>query len=372
MIAMTKAYTPVEIALFNLLRSALGVAENVSVHFSPEEWQKLYALSKQQSVTGLVCAGVKKLPKDQLPPRALLLRWATDTEAIRGMNGLINKEAARLTAIFDRAGRKTAILKGPANARLYPDPGCRQCGDIDLWVEGGRKSVGKLLYQLKLIDSMLEAHVAWHHIHLPRTKDGIVTEVHFKTASAKQFSERALEKYLTNEILKSELVPEGFYAPSIKFALVMQLSHLQQHIFSSGIGLRHYADYMVLLIHSTESDRKEAAAVIKSLYMGHTCAAVMWLLGEVFGLSRERMLCEPDVIRGKRIFDLAMQGGNFGRIANKHGNAFMQWLASRKHKWSWVTFDPLNVICSEFKYFYTTITLIPVRIKQGRIKAHFE
>ena len=35
----------------------------------------------------------------------------------------------------------TFTLKGQANARLYPDKLSRQPGDIDLWVEGGYKSV---------------------------------------------------------------------------------------------------------------------------------------------------------------------------------------------------------------------------------------
>ena len=32
---------------------------------------------------------------------------------------------------------QTAILKGQANARLYPDKHARQPGDVDIWVEGG-------------------------------------------------------------------------------------------------------------------------------------------------------------------------------------------------------------------------------------------
>ena len=38
-----------------------------------------------------------------------------------------------------------AILKGQANARLYPDKFSRETGDIDIWVEGGRESVLALL-----------------------------------------------------------------------------------------------------------------------------------------------------------------------------------------------------------------------------------
>jgi hypothetical protein len=90
----------------------------------------------------------------------------------------LNQEAARLTQIFDGAGRKNAVLKGPANARLYPDPLSRQCGDIDIWVEGGRDSVQTLLLDLKLMAEKEESS-AQHHIHLPKNKDGVTVEVHF-------------------------------------------------------------------------------------------------------------------------------------------------------------------------------------------------
>ena len=40
---------------------------------------------------------------------------------------------------------QTAILKGQANARLYPDKHARQPGDVDIWVEGGRERVLALL-----------------------------------------------------------------------------------------------------------------------------------------------------------------------------------------------------------------------------------
>ena len=355
-------------ALFELMRLAFGVTEKASVHLSPEEWQKLYALAKKQSLLGVVFSGIKHLSEEDLPPRNLRIFWAADTEVIRETNRQLNREAARLTEIFTKAGRRTAVLKGPANARLYPDPELRQCGDIDLWVEGGFKSVKDLLYELNLLNADTDDHAySLHHIHLPPNKDGIITEVHFKPASGNPIGNRGLQKFLNQEILKAELAPEGFYVPSIKFALVMQLSHLQQHFYSRGLGFRQYVDYFVLLQNSTQEDRDEVSGIIKSLYMTRACSAVMWVLQQIFGLKPEKMLCTPDQKRGQRLLDLALRGGNFGHYVIKPRNVFVRWFKDRLNALSWLPFDPLNAIFKELRYWRATISLIPRRIKRRKI-----
>ena len=149
--------TPTDLLLFELLRGALNTevaALKLSAVPSAEDWQRVHKLAKRQSVLGVVYCGIKKLAAEYRPPRQLLIRWAGDAECTAGMNKLLNREAARLTQVFETAGRKNAILKGPANARLYPDPRSRQCGDIDIWVEGGRESVDSLLLNLNLTDKI--------------------------------------------------------------------------------------------------------------------------------------------------------------------------------------------------------------------------
>lgn len=120
-----------EDALYNLLRLALGLSQNDPLPLSKEDWLALYNLASKQSVLGLAYAGIQKLPKESQPPREVALQWARRAEIIRGYNQLLNREAAKLTEIFSGQGRRSAVLKGPANARLYPDPLSRQCGDID-------------------------------------------------------------------------------------------------------------------------------------------------------------------------------------------------------------------------------------------------
>ena len=239
---MGLALKKTDLLLFELLKFALdttGGVQGLKEAPSEEEWKAAYMLANRQSVLGLAFSGIKKLPVEFCPERKMLLRWSLDAEGTAGMNALLNQEAARLTQLFENAGRKNAVLKGPANARLYPNPLSRQCGDIDIWVEGGRNSVANLLYELNLLNADTDDHAySQHHIHLPKNKDGITVEVHFKPASGIPFRNGGLQKFLNEEIRKSELVPEGFYSPSFKFALVMQLAHMQQHFFA-GIPNSH-------------------------------------------------------------------------------------------------------------------------------------
>ena len=282
----------------------------------------------------------------------------------------MNQEAARLTQIFDGAGRKNAILKGQANARLYPDVLSRQAGDIDIWVEGGRKNVSELLYKLDLLNAETDDHAySLHHIHLPKNKDDITVEVHFRPASGIPFRNGVLQNFLNEECCNAKLLPEGFYSPSIQFALVMQLAHLQQHIYKTGLGLRQYMDYLMLLRHSTKEERNATTAVLKRLCMMRMCGAVMWLLQQVFGLDRDLMLCEPDRWRGERLLKQALSDGNFGQYKSerKPKNVFVRWFKDRKNALSWVPFDPLNAVSLELRYWRATISLIPKRIKRRRI-----
>ena len=251
--------------LFKLLQFALdttGKLQGLEEAPSEEEWKAIYKLAKRQSVLGVVFNAVKKLPENFRPARALLLRWSMDAEGTAGMNKLLNLEAARLTRVFEGAGRKNAILKGPANARLYPDPYARQCGDIDIWVEGGRQKLIDLLQSMNLIEVIPK--ISWfdyktyrkvlhkrlqyfsqHHIHLHQKIDGVSVEVHFRPSPSvhNPIANRRMQHFLENEIKTNELVAEGFYVPSIKFALVMQLTHIQHHFFDKGIGLKQLIDY---------------------------------------------------------------------------------------------------------------------------------
>ena len=131
--------TRIEAFFFALVRAALKggepETEPTTMTLTNEVWQRLYAMARQQSLLGLLFTVTGRMQM----PQSVALPWLSDAEQIRGLNRLLNSEAARLTRVFADKGRRSAILKGQANARLYPDPMRRQPGDIAIWEAGGRK-----------------------------------------------------------------------------------------------------------------------------------------------------------------------------------------------------------------------------------------
>lgn len=333
-----------------------GAMENLS----PEDCKFLFAMAKRQSLLGLVYDGAKKLGV-QLP-RELALNWLMRVEAIRGYNGQMNFVAVRLTQMFESLGCRSAILKGQANARLYPDPSARQPGDIDIWVSGGKASVLKLLQKQGLMEG---ASVSEIHAHLAKERFGVDVEVHFVPCGCNYnpFADRRMQNFLLQELDRAELVPDGFYAPSLRFAMVMQLSHIRRHFFGMGIGLRQLVDYFVLICNSAEADREAVRPVIAAAGLSHIAGAAMYVLREVLGLEESQMLCMPDVKRGKVLLREILEDGNFGNHAKrKRGSVFMWWLKNRLRVLRLLGFDFNETLWLLLRYWGGFVFLIPMRI----------
>ena len=357
---------------FALLRLAM-TGEQFDAVPTAEEWSELYQMAGQQSVTGLCYTAFPHLTKAQQPPVELMVRWMGEAEDIRRMNELQNQEAARLTRLFTEAGRRSAILKGQANARLYPDRLSRQVGDIDIWAEGGKKGVVALLMELGLVTELGSTSVdgkptsSYHHVHLRPTKDHIVVEVHFRPSSGNfnPFTNRRLQRWLEQEIASScQPVDEGFNVPSVRFALMMQLSHIQRHFLVVGIGLRQICDYYWLLKNSTEEDRREVASHLSSFGLRFTASALMWVLGEVLHLDEGLMLCQPDNYRGEWMLREIMAGGNFGHHAGreKHGT-LRRVMEGRLRHLKLMRFDFWEEFWVEVNFCKAVITTLPTRIR---------
>ena len=360
-------------ALYALLRIALDPECSPSFftyELNASEWETVHLECLRHQVVGIVFRAVNLLPKNQQPPLRIIFQWASEAELVRGQNKMLYEEVARLTQLFDARNRKTAVLKGPANAILYPDFFIRQIGDIDLWVDGGRKELVSLLRDLKF-DFDNDDMLSTHHVRSCFGKNNISVEFHYKPSSEcdNPFTNSRMHVYLNNKIKNAERVQEGFYAPSIDFALIMQLAHIQWHFLENGIGFKQLVDYYILLSRSTQNNRLEVASKLKSFGLWKMCGAVMWIMEHVFGLVPEKMLTKPDESRGRILLAEINAGGNFGMNPQKqdHSHCFVSWLKRRMRTARLFPFDPVNVFWHEIGYWKAFVRYIPCRIKMHRI-----
>ena len=353
-----------------LLRVALGLSQVFPYIPTDKEWLALYTMAHRQTLLGVAYNAIARLPKESQPPRLLMLLWARDAEAIRGKNRLFYQESARYTQLFAERGFRSAILKGQANARLYPDPFSRQPGDIDIYVPGGFDKVLELLHSLG-IQNLEHVTPNYHDIEFVDEK-GVLVEVHHKPTSAtyavrlnKTYDE--ILKVLEPELENLMLTPEGFFSPSIRFALLMQLVHLYKHALLSGVSLRQYMDYYMLLTHSTEADRQYTWEFAKKIGMRQGCAAIMGVLDRVFMLPQDKMLCKPSKFFSRILYRATFAEGDFGAKKTYKRNVFKRWIGDRFNNLRIFPIAPQYYIYKESKYWINTISLIPERIRRRKI-----
>lgn len=169
-------------------------------------------------------------------------------------------------------------------------------------------------------------------------------------------------------------VEEGFNVPSIRFALVMQLSHIQRHFLSSGVGMRQICDYYWLLRHSTSEDRQEVSGVLARFGLRHTAGALMWVIGfMVHGEGRmvngreDRMICDPDEWRGAWMLREVIAGGNFGHYSHAGAGKWKRFLESKIRHFKLMRFDFWEVVWIEIDYWMLIFRTLPERVRRGRL-----
>ncbi len=295
-------------------------------------------------------------------PRQLYLKWYYQAEGVRSLNERHYACSRELTQKLVAEGCQSFILKGQANSLLYPDKFIRQTGDIDIWVSGGRERVLELLRKMDLLE---DTKISSHDVLLPKKVFGEEVEVHFGFGvdRCSLFANKRMLAFLDVESHNLTPVPEGFYVPFKKFALVMQLSHIYKHMLGLGVGMRQLVDYFMLLRASSSEERAEIASLLGSMNLRRFAGALMWVLSECLGLESEFLLCAPDARRGRILLREIMRDGNFGKFADRRrGSVWRWWLKNRLRLVTFLPFDFSEVLWFLLRYWTSFVFLTPQRI----------
>ena len=307
---------------FDFLQFCIGSEAEIPTSVKDADWKVLYVIAKKQALIGVLFHGIKQLPQELAPDTGLLMQWMGMAQKIRQQNIWLFLDSAKVCKKFKDVGFRNCILKGQGNALLYPDSYMRTSGDIDIYLNGGRKRV--MQYINKVCPNQV---MRYHHVDFPVMKTAI--EIHF-TPSYMFFPahNRRMQKWFKEvmDLQCSNVVtlPDGYgeiTVPTMSFNAIYILSHLYRHVFTEGIGLRQLIDYYYVL-------NKEELLVIrdtlqrelKHLGLWKFAGAVMYVLHETLGLPEEKMIAPIDVNEGRFLLAEIMQGGNFGQYDTRLGS----------------------------------------------------
>ena len=330
-----------------LILISLGKHNKFSRRLTDTDWASLYVEAQRQSLVGVLLTGVEKAIASGENKPNILMAWIAKGLALENRNRLLNARCKEITDVFNDLGLRSCVLKGQGVAMLYPNPLRRQCGDIDLWVEGNRDDIYKTLKaRWKVGETVI------HHAEVEIFKD-TPTEIHFVPSFTyspflyrryKRFFKRWADRQFDNYM---ESV--GFACPTTDFNAVYSLMHIFHHVLHEGIGLRQLLDYYYILKSLDKEQRLQVFEEMRHLELAKFVEAVMYVEQQMFGLEPEFFLCKPNERLGKLLLAEIELAGNFGKYdkRNQHVNRKSRmdvYLHNVKRNFVFFKFAPSEVL----------------------------
>ena len=275
------------------------------------DWKVYLEFCAQQGIIGVIFRGIERSePKMQ---QATLFEWIGQSESIKAQNMLTNKRMLTVNDYFRKRGYRSCILKGQANGLMYPQPEMRSPGDIDIWVEGEREGIIKLV-----LSETPDAHYSIHHVKMPVFKD-VSVEVHYRPMYLTNwFTDKKLQRYIESiqerQFSNCKSLESGEIGVlTDEFNALYQILHMHAHFFSTRNNLKQLIDYYYLLRSRELRDtvKAEIAGRLKDFGVLKYAKGIMWIMKEVLGLEERLLIVEKDEKIGRLIFGEVLKYGTY-------------------------------------------------------------
>ena len=314
-------------AFFEFVRAGLfpSLCARILVHGISVDWSDVYNLAEEQSVIGLVAAGIDTLPPSERPPQQVVLQFVGSTLQLEKRNKAMNDFIASLIGDLRNADCYAVLVKGQGVAQCYEHPLWRASGDVDLLLskENYEKAKEILTPRAESIDEEDNGR-----LHLGMTIDGWIVELHgtLITGISNRLN-RVIDEVQSSIFFSGEVrswLNKGtqVFLPSPNNDVFLVFSHILEHFYVEGIGLRQICDWCRLLLTYREEidvqllERRLRDAKILTEWKGFAALAVDFL-----GMPAEAMLLYDDATKWRKkadkIRDLILKSGNFGRNKDK-------------------------------------------------------
>lgn len=303
---------------FVLLRSGLwGHKVNLS-QYDPVDLHSVQALAEEQSVVGLVAAGLEHIV-DRKPAKQEVLQYVGQTLQLEQKNTAMNEFIQEIIGNLNSKGIYLILLKGQGIAQCYERPLWRACGDVDFLLSEANYEEAKKFFVP--IASSVEPEGKYKQ-HLAMTVDPWVVELH---GSLRCGLSSRVDKGL-DEIKKGIFGGDvrvwrngdtDVILPSVESDAVYLFTHILGHFYKGGIGIRQVCDWCRLLWTYRDSlDRESLESRITKMGLISEWKAFGAFAVEYLGMPSEAMPMYSADDKWKRkadkICSFILEVGNFG------------------------------------------------------------
>ena len=326
-------------AFFALVRAGLWSDGKQEIWIDgTTDWNEVYELAQEQSVLGLVLAGLEH--SDIKPPKELLLQWIGEVQLIEQRNKAMNVYIADLIEEMRSEGIYTLLVKGQGLAQCYNRPNWRSSGDVDLLLSKDNYEKAKAFILPKGV--LTEPEEAGKK-HLAMQVGQWAVELHgtLRVGLSKRV-DRMLDKVQHDNFYGGQVrswmnARTQVLLPAANEDVVYVFAHILQHFYKGGIGLRQICDWCRLMWTYKDSlnygllEQRIKSAGLMSEWKAFGAFAVEYLgmPSEAMPLldvryKKEDCRCEIDANLKKKadkICEFILEVGNFG---HNRDNSYFQ------------------------------------------------
>lgn len=213
----------------------------MDIDASTVDWSAVLAEAQRHKVTALMHPAIRSL--DGMPEAVFNKVCGTAITVATASEAML-KEQRRILDLLEARQIPCAVLKGTSVAYLYPHPELRTIGDIDILVDEDNLDEACKALQA---DGFAPSYTAEKHLCLQ--KGAVWVEMHrmvsvFPESEKGRFTKQTMADALYH-IQTAEIDSVRFPMLRGAYQIIALLAHMEQHLDSSGIGLRQVCDWAV-------------------------------------------------------------------------------------------------------------------------------
>lgn len=274
------------------------------------DWNAVLTEAVQQSVVlqafDAVAAYRSRLPAE------VYQAWFQKSMRVMQSNLRVQRAEQALVSLLAEHGYPYVILKGSAAAAYYPRPDLRAMGDVDFLIRSGQKDE---------IGALLEAsgYENCHHdnrCHSVYRKSGAVLEMHVEPAGIplNPLGDKLRTRLAASVFDRCCLSSIGSLVPDPSDHGLILLLHMQHHILSKGLGLRHMCDWAAF-VQKTKGDAfwsESLLPFLKEIGLFHFAGVMTAFAAAYFGIPCPQWAnAGPSAVEA--VLGDILASGNFGR-----------------------------------------------------------
>ena len=315
-----KNSTPILDVFWALLRAGLWERGTQLVPLAPIDFSMLYDLAEEQSVVGLIAAGLEHV-EDRKVTKQEALPFLKKVFVLEGRNESMNAYIGCLINRLRDVGIYAILIKGQGVAQCYSRPQWRSSGDIDFFLDNINYIKAKK-FLTPLAESVEKEDAS--RLHLGMKLDSWTVELHgtmrtkisrrvdriIATVQKDIFEKGGVRAWRDNDV--------DVFLPSVDNDVIIVFTHFVKHFYVGGIGLRQICDWCRLLwTYRNSLDWKLLEVRLKKMGLMTEWRAFATLAVEKLSMPYEAMPFYSNNERYRRkaegICNLVLETGNLGQ-----------------------------------------------------------